>query len=111
MQEMQRILSMRAEPHNGCEYDLTADTPERKCHKEKKPESPGAPKKKKSTVEAEQADEVERMERAWEETAREDMARAVHESRVTAGMSAGSRPRNFEEEEEENVFGHLRDGM
>eukprot|EP00959_Pyramimonas_sp_CCMP1952_P095294 1992690-Pyramimonas_sp.AAC.1 len=85
---MQRILAMKAEPHNGCEFDLTADTPERKRHKAEGLECPGAPKKEKNTAEAELADEDADMERAWQEIDREELARTVHESRVNAGMSA-----------------------
>eukprot|EP00959_Pyramimonas_sp_CCMP1952_P460098 9479305-Pyramimonas_sp.AAC.1 len=54
---MQRILSMKAEPHHGREYDLTAVTPERKRHRAEEPEIPGAPKKEKNNSETELADE------------------------------------------------------
>eukprot|EP00959_Pyramimonas_sp_CCMP1952_P177861 3717437-Pyramimonas_sp.AAC.1 len=66
MQEMQRILSLKAEPYNGCKVDLTADTPERKRRKAEELECPGTAKKgERTTPEAELADDNKDMEEAW----------------------------------------------
>eukprot|EP00959_Pyramimonas_sp_CCMP1952_P188662 3945628-Pyramimonas_sp.AAC.1 len=69
VQEMQRLLAMKAELHSGCEFDLAADAPERKRRKAEELECPDAPKKEKTTAEAELADEDADMERAWQELA------------------------------------------
>eukprot|EP00959_Pyramimonas_sp_CCMP1952_P260212 5440440-Pyramimonas_sp.AAC.1 len=61
---MRRILSAKAEPRDGCEFDLTVEAPERKRRKAERPECPGAPKKENTTAEAELADEDEGMESA-----------------------------------------------